>query len=209
MREKGYSLNEISSHLSVSKSTVSVWVRNLKLSAQTQFILDEKKIAGRKKAIESIQGKTRQQLSLAKSDANILLKNINCSKDTQKVICSMLYWCEGEKTNNDGTFTFANSDPDLVRLFLRLLRNSFEVNNSKFRALIHLHSYHDIDKQLRFWSKITNIPKSQFLRVYQKSNSGKQYREGYQGCLSLRHNDVKVAREIQAIARASMEKLGL
>ena len=56
---------------------MSVWVRNLKLSAQTQFILDEKKIPGRKKAIESIQGKTRQQLSLPKSDANILLKNIN------------------------------------------------------------------------------------------------------------------------------------
>jgi hypothetical protein len=92
--------------------------------------------------------------------------------------------------------SFINSDPEMIKYFLDVFRKAFKVDEKKFRALIHLHEYHDIDKQTDFWSKITRIPKEQFTKPYRKENGGKRKRENYQGCVSIRYNDRKIAKEL-------------
>ncbi len=125
-----------------------------------------------------------------------------------KVLCAMLHWCEGSKSLSDGELQFVNPDPKLVSLFLKLLRDNFEIDETKLRVSVQLHAYHDIKKQLRFWAKITNIPVSRFIKPFIKSNHGPRTRDNYQGCVSIRYYDVIVAREVQAIARETMNKYG-
>lgn len=205
LRQKGASIKEISQELGVAQSTVSVWSRDVALSSKARRILKEKTIAGRKKATNTLRLRTENKLKLANNSANKTLRLVARDTSSLKLLCAMIYWCEGSKTRNDSALTFTNSDPELVAFFLSLLRQAFRVDESRFRILMHLHAYHDVRKQLRFWSKVTNIQPPQFLRTYQKVNTGKHLRDGYQGCVSVRYHDVELAREIQALARSAMK----
>lgn len=205
LRKKGYSLKEISKALDISKSTASVWLRDLKLSQDALNKLIKKKENGRELASAARRRGTFEALTKAMTLAQDTRRAAKYHKADLKIMCAMMYWCEGSKSINDSSLVFTNSDPDLMAFFLRLLRKTFEINENKFRVLVHLHGYHNQEKQLRFWSKVTNIQRSQFLKPYRKGNTGKYKKMNYNGCVSLRYHDVKVAREIQALARIVMK----
>lgn len=208
MRKRGGSLKEISRQLGISQSTASIWLRDVKLSKTAQRVIEVKIEKGRTAAVSAAKKRTKARLDTAVAVAEDTLRQARYDISALKIICAMIYWCEGAKTVNDSSFMFANSDPELMALFLKLLRRCFKIDETKFRVLLHLHHYHSEDEQLRFWSKVTNIPKSQFLKSYSKTNTGKNKRRGYQGCVSLRYHGVALAREISALARVVM-KVGL
>lgn len=206
LRKQGFSLREISLKLGVSKSSASLWMRDVPLSKHAQKILDDKFTNGQLAAQKSKRAETDRRLIVAKEIGHRTVQSAEMDSDAKRILCAMVYWCEGAKSRNDQSFIFTNSDPTLVRTFLGLFRKGFVLDEKKFRVAMHLHDYHDEKKQLLFWSKVTNIPLPQFLRSYRKPHTGKQIHEGYAGCISVRYHDVEVAREIQAIARAFMAK---
>ncbi|MDP3697179.1 MAG: hypothetical protein Q8R55_04075 [Candidatus Taylorbacteria bacterium] len=132
------------------------------------------------------------------------IAQIKIDKKLSRLLCAAIYWCEGTKSPKAGV-CFTNSDPKLVRKFLFLLRNSFELDEKKFRPCIHLHSYHNPQKQLAFWSKMTNINKRQFIKPYLKLNTGKRIRDNYQGCISVRYHSNDLARRLIAIAKGFLD----
>lgn len=204
LRKRGFSMREISEKLGVSKSTASLWVRDIPLSKRAKDILSKKYTEGHKASQKTHREKTNAKLAAAHIHAVRTVKYASTDKYTQRVVCAMLYWCEGKKSRNDSEFLFTNSDPDLVAAFLRLFRENFSVDEKKFRVCVHLHEYHNTQRQLQFWSKVTTIPLSNFIKPYRKAHTGKRTREGYQGCASVRYHDANMAREIQAIARSYM-----
>ena len=121
-----------------------------------------------------------------------------------KIACAMIFWCEGTKNPKNG-MTITNSDPKLVKKFLCLLRKSFLLDEKKFHPCIHLHGYHYPKKQLDFWSKVTDIDKSQFIKPYLKPNTGKRIRENYEGCISIKYHSNDLARRLIAFAKAYLD----
>ncbi len=206
LRKTGRSLNEISSALNVSKGSVSLWVRNVRLSEKAQRRILQRRELGIQKAKKVRLARTAERLEEAARFATAVLSRVVDDKDNARLACALLYWCEGEKTKSDKSLVFTNSDSLLVKAFLRTLRKGYEVDERKFRVCIHLHSYHIAKQQLLFWSKVTTIPITQFIRPYQKSNSGKNVRMGYAGCASIRYHDVRIARQVQATARAFLKR---
>ena len=126
-----------------------------------------------------------------------IIKNIPLSKNHIKLCCALMWWCEGNK--NSSFLRFTSSDATLIGNFLSLLRGGFMLDESKFRALVHLHAYHKEDTQKKFWSQVTKIPISQFHRSFQKKNSGKRTKENYPGCIAVSYYDVTIARELEAL----------
>lgn len=122
------------------------------------------------------------------------------------LLCSLIYWREGAKDSKRMEFT--NSDPMLVKTFLSLLRNASPVNKEKFKVVAHLHEYHDVPEQIKFWSKVTDMPFQQFDKPFLKGHTGKRVREGYNGCISVRYHDTSVAKLILSIAKAFILKYG-
>lgn len=208
MRKRGCSINEIYRELGVAKSSVSVWVRNVELSPDAQNRIQSRWTKGQHLAHTTLRLQTYERLNIARKYGVSVIEKFPKTKEAAQIICSLLYWCEGEKSKDDRAFSFVNSDPALVKTFLHLLRFGFGIDERKLRACVHLHSYHDKEKQLQFWSKMTNIPRVQFTKPYQKSSSSKRIREGYAGCISIRYYDVKIARQVQGIARTFLEKHG-
>lgn len=201
LRKKGYSIKEIASTFNIAKSTSSLWCSTIMLNSKAQQRLQKRQILGQYKAMQTVlkkrRSKDQERLKLTKD----LLSNIELTKEHLKLLCSLIYWCEGYK-KDDTYIRFINSDPSLIKVFLHLLRNSFEVDESKFRIGMHLHEYHNEKRQKEFWSEITNIPTTQFNKTYLKPHTGKRIRESYPGCISLSYYNANIAREIQAIYNA-------
>ena len=200
LREKGYSLGEISKQLQISKSTISEWVGSIELSANAQKRLADKKIIGQNKSTLLKRKRTMENKRIAQNLALNNLNNINFSKELLKLCCSLFWWCEGNKDTS--MIRFTSSDHTLISNFLYTLRTGFEINESKFRALVHIHAYHNDEKQKAYWSKITKIPLNQFYASFQKKNTGIRTKENYPGCVAISYYDAKIAKELEALYNA-------
>lgn len=208
LRKAGFSLNEIVEKLIISKSTASSWLKNIKLSNQAKDRLIKRGILGREKS-KLIQRRKRENFEKIISEKSKRLVKYNLfSKDHQKIVCALLYWCEGAKSSRKG-IQFTNSDPRLIKTFLFLLRSAFfSLEEKKLRVTLHLHEYHSVQKQISFWSKVTNISKSQFIKPYQKPHTAKRIKKDYPGCANVYYYDTKFAKEILCIAKEFLNIYG-
>lgn len=207
LRRRGYSLKEISELLKIAKSTASVWLANIALSTNAQKRLAQKQILGQYKTVLL---KRRQKNLLRKANeakAYEVIKNIPFSKEYIKLCCALMWWCEGNK--NSSFLRLTSSDVTLIRNFLSLLRKGFMLDESKFRALVHLHAYHNDYKQKRFWSQVTEIPLGQFHKSFQKNNSGKRTKENYPGCIAVTYYDARIAKELEALYNVFTKSRGV
>ena len=204
LRQSGYSIGEISRELKVSRSTASTWVKGAVLSNSAREILALKTRVGQQAVIKYQQTRTKNKIALAKSYAGGLLSSLHDGMPEAAAFCAMLYICEGAKDTR--LIAFTNSDPVLFAYFMKLFRRVFTPDESKFSVQVHLHDYHDIPKQLKFWSKTLTIPLSQFTKPYLKRNTGIAKKEGYPGCARVRYYDSVVTRKLQALAAETMRK---
>lgn len=196
-RKLGYSIKEIARLFKISPDTASRWLREINLDSQAMVRLNKRRIYGQEKSRKILISRATIINEQIARKARYSLNKVPSSKELSQLFCALLFWCEGSKSNNSLKFT--NSDPQLIKLFLKLLRVGYTLDEKKFRALMHLHAYHNETKQRRFWQKITGIPKGQFNRSYMKPNTGKNKRKNYPGCLAITYYDSKVAKELSAL----------
>lgn len=202
LRKDGYSISEIADLTGVSKSSVSTWVRGVVLDRAARERIEYLKKKGRLKSHKTLRARKKQRKKDALRRAQQLLGSEN------KVLCAMLCWCEGAKDEDRSSLAFTNSDPLLVSTFLSLLRHHFEIDESKFRVCLHIHEYHNFDDQILFWSTVTNIPRSQFIKPFRKEHTGIRRRANYQGCVNIRYHDVQLARVLNLLAVEYMKQYG-
>lgn len=193
LRLNGFSFREISEKLEISKSTASLWLRHVKLSLKAKERISNLGICGRAKAIKTNRRKRETEDAIIVEKVEDYLTN---AKIDLKVACSLLYWGEGTKHKSNSAVSFTNADPEMISYFLYVFRNSFNLDEKKFRALIHLHEYHNAEKQLKFWSGVTHIPTGQFNKSYLKKNTGKNKKENYPGCINIKYFDSKIYKEL-------------
>ncbi|MEM9336357.1 MAG: helix-turn-helix domain-containing protein [Patescibacteria group bacterium] len=179
LRAKGKSLNEIARVLSVSKSTASVWCKDIKISGAAK-----KRLAARTKQ-KSVAGLERYLAERKKQKEKDIIKNIEQGMRQLGVLSERdvyciglgLYWGEGYKKGSQ-EFGFTNSDPQMIIFYLHWLESVFGVSRDKLilRVSINqLHSYREKDV-LRFWSKTTGVPLRQFTKTsFIKTRSLKMY----------------------------------
>ncbi len=207
LRKSGLSFGEIAKDLHISKSTASLWLSTTPLDKLAAEKINEKRLQARIKGLQTIKNHRIQKTS----DTNDLARQIVSSLDLNnhqlcKVLCSLLYWGEGSKTGY--RTSFINSDPAMVTTFLKLLRISFNIDECKLRALVHIHEYHNDSEIKQYWSKITSIPLSRFTKSYLKPHTQKIIRPGYKGAIRISYYDSTIVNELKAIYNTLAERLG-
>ncbi len=175
-------------------------MKGTELSNSARTIIKNKQLLAQQKGRGTIQKHRQEIKDRITATANKLVEKVAIDNDYAKLCASLIFWCEGSKGQTSVRFT--NSDPTLIKLFLNLLRKGFMIDETKLRALIHLHEYHNELQQKAFWSDVTKIPLSQFSRSYLKPHTGKNKRANYPGCLAVYYYDSKVAKELSAIYNA-------
>lgn len=177
LRAKGYSINEICNELCLAKGSVSIWVRDIELTAAQQQALSKK---GIQKAVIEQRRSTRLKNENARRQIIIDAAQRDVKHLSPKelwLIGTMLYWAEGGKTGHC-VVRFSNSDPEMIRLMMEYFRRLCKVPEEKFRGHIHIHPHLDHKRAESYWSAVAGIPPSQFYKTYRKvSRASKQKKD--------------------------------
>lgn len=90
-------------------------------------------------------------------------------RDKQLDLVGLILWTtEGDKTQ----LSLTNGNPAIVRKYLEFLRVVCRFDERKIKAVVHCHDTLPYDKCLRYWSRVTNIPRSRFNKPFIKADKG-------------------------------------
>lgn len=188
LRRKGLSGREIGKRLNVGNSTVLIWCRDIQSKNPYHLYIQRLK-------------------EQAKKRNSGLMDRLEIDKETAKLLASILYWCEGAKYPSSNFIAFSNSDVELVKTFLTLFRIGFRPKENKIRVSLQLHTTHDKERLISFWSKILKIPKSQFYKSTITKPTKNMKRRNYKGTCTVRYYDVYLLHEIMGIYEEFFEKI--
>jgi len=101
-----------------------------------------------------------------------------------------------------------NSDPSLIRFFLRFL-DTTGTPRTDLRFRVYIHENADAESAQRFWMEVTGAPVAQFFRPTLKRHNPKTVRKNvgqdYQGCLRIDvHRSAGLYHKIEGWAAAGM-----
>ncbi len=155
LRAEGKTLVEIAAELAVSKSSVSLWVRDVvftpKPRQRPMFRSPSPLHLAKLAEIDEMNRRGIERIGTLTDDAFFAAG-------------VALYAGEGGKT--DGAATFANCDPGMIAYFCAWLRKYFPIDESRLRVRLYLHVGLDLDAAEDYWSRLTGIPRSQFGKAY-------------------------------------------
>jgi transposase-like protein len=119
----GLSIRDIATRLGVSKSSVSLWVRDVALTAEQEAALQANDPVrnGRLIGTQVYQERCRRRRREAQEHGRAVAR---AGDPVHRGGC-MLYWAEGSKTRN--CVQLVNADPDLLATFLNFLRTCYAV----------------------------------------------------------------------------------
>lgn len=208
LRKKGFSLSEISHNLNIPKSTIQGWVKNIQLTKLQRINIKEKILSGgckgRNRARKVIEDKKELWKNNISSKATRYIKSVYKNSRIEKLICGILYLCEGAKYPSTRHLVFTNSDPRMIKLFLKLLKRNFKLDNKKFRCRI-MHRWDQEEENLnKYWSRKTGIPLSLFYKSYgdKRTKGIATKKKNYKGICSIKYLDTNIQFELQAIGEA-------
>jgi hypothetical protein len=198
LRAQAWTINEIVAELGVSKSSVSVWIRDVEFDEATRAARAgaNRRRGARRRGPNQLQQRKQAEIVRLIADGAGWIGDLT---DRDLLIAgTALYAGEGAKT--DGSVLFANSDPRMVALFLRFLRQFFDVDESRLRLRLYLHAGLDIDRATNFWSGLTAIPPQQFQKPYRAiPDPSIRHAKHPMGCPGIRYSCSKTHRAIMGL----------
>jgi hypothetical protein len=199
LRAEGHTLADIAARLSVSKSSVSLWVRDVPFTPSPRR-------HGPHRRRHPQQEAKRRQIEEMNRQGSARIGNL--SDESFFVAGVALYAGEGSKT--DGQVRFANSDPAMIRFFCAWLRRFFCVDESRLRGRIYLHQGLDISATETFWSELTRIPSTQFHKPYRAVPDPSIRRNKHEhGCFYVGYGCSRTHREIMGLVRGLLSSEAL
>lgn len=192
LRAAGGTLVEIADELGVSKSSVSLWVRDVPFTPS-------RRRTGPQRRPNRLRD--RRLAEIAELDAAGTQRIGVLSDDAFLAAGVALYAGEGSKT--DGVVKFANTDPGMVSFFCAWLRRYFVVDEARLRVTVYLHQGLDLGSAHRFWSGVTGIPTSQFRAPYRPVlREGRRRTKHVHGCAYVTYGCSRTHRAVMGMVRA-------
>lgn len=200
LRKKGFSIRGIVYELKCSKSSVSRWVRNIPLTETQIKRLKSNQDRGRAKAAQHPNSpkqkweRIRNSIILkAEEEMPAAFSNLGL-----KILGTALYWAEGYNATRN-IFLFSNSNPDMIKVMMRFLKEVCKVPIDKIKGRVNIHPHLDIRKAEGFWSEVTKIPKWNFNKpLLAISKASKQKKDSLPlGTFNIIICDVRVISKIK------------
>jgi transcriptional regulator with XRE-family HTH domain len=192
MRARNMTLQDIATELGVSKSSVSLWVRNVEFTPSKRRMGPQQRLHPAREA---------KLLQIATLDLLGVRQLGTLDDDAFLAAGAALYAGEGAKT--DGSVKFANTDPAMVRFFCAWLRRFFVVDETRLRVRVYLHDGLDLSAAEAYWSQVTGIPLAQFGKAYRAVPDPSIRRAKHEfGCVYVSYTCATTHRRIMGLVRA-------
>lgn len=181
LRRRGISVKRIAEYLEVSKSTASIWVRDIILNIDQLEALKQAAIKGSERGrLKSALLQKEKRLKLILSSKREGTEKLSRLTEREFLIAGIaLYWGEGSRKSRE--LEFCNSDPKMIKFLIEWLRINFHVEANELKCCIGINELHRKreDRVKQFWSEITGIPLSQFLKTSFKKAKNKKVYENF------------------------------
>lgn len=201
LRAQCWTLSEICEELGVSKSSASLWCRDVELD---EALLEQRRREGflvgnegaRRRGPNKLQRRKQDEIDLLRAEGAERIGRL--SEREFLVAGAALYAGEGSKT--DGAVGFANSDPRMIYFFVRWLRRFFPIDERRLRMRLYLHQGLDLDGAVWFWSELVKVPPSQFTKPYRAVPDRSIRKTKHpQGCPCLIYNCTRTHRAVMGL----------
>lgn len=187
LRLQGWTYDRIEAELGCSRSSVSLWVRDLprpepRYTPEEQRALMQEGLARRRAADDEERKRTRA----------VAHREIGEMTDRELFVTGVaLYWAEGSKSkpyDRRERAIFVNSDPGVIRVYLAWL-DLLEVDRGRLGFRLLIHESADVEAAHRFWAGIADIDPEAFAKPTLKKHNPKTVRKNtgddYHGCLVI------------------------
>ncbi|MEU3133995.1 hypothetical protein ABZ691_14410 [Streptomyces sp. NPDC006854] len=188
LRLQGMTYDQIQVELGCSKSSISLWVRDLPRPERTRT-REQSSAIGRRGWETTLQRRDAERRA-ARQRAE---EEVGALSDRELFLVGVaLYWAEGSKSKPYRTqerVTFVNSDPGMIEVFLAWLR-LLGVADDHLRFHVHIHETADVTAAEQFWAALTGAGPEAFGKTSLKRHSPRTTRKNvgaeYRGCLVVR-----------------------
>jgi hypothetical protein len=160
MRREGTPLKQIAAALGVSPSTAHLWTKDIRLTP-AQLRRNRRGPGGpqnpesQRKRAASWSARCRAARRTFQLDG----RKQALSGDPLHLAGCMLYWAEGAKNRNK--IAFSNSDPRMLQLFRRFLRDALALEDDDIVLTINVYTGNGltIEEIERYWLDLLGLPK--------------------------------------------------
>jgi hypothetical protein len=192
LRAQNRTLADIAETLGVSKSSVSIWVRDVPFTPTL-------KLRGpHRRPHPAHEAKLRQIEDLDRDGA----ARIGILSEQEFLVAGVALYA-GEGAKGDGAVNFANTDARMIRYFCAWLRRFFDVDESRLRVRVYLHEGLDLEAAETFWSATTGVPRAQFRAAHRAVRDPSIRRNKHEhGCAYVYYCCSKTHRQIMGLVRA-------
>ena len=189
LRAQNMTLAAIAAELGVSKSSVSLWVRDVAFTPS-------KRRYGAKRNTHPASRAKQQQIDDLNRAAVERIGTL--AEDAFLAAGVALYAGEGSK--REGSVVFANTDARMIAFFCAWLRRFFDLDESRMRGRIYLHEGLDLDAAERHWSYVSGIPQNQFGIAYRAvADASIRTTKHEHGCFYVKYSCTTTHRTIMGL----------
>ncbi|MFE1776188.1 hypothetical protein [Streptomyces sp. NPDC059008] len=189
LRRQGMTYDQIQVELGCSKSSISLWVRDLPKPAPRRTPAEQARLAVRKRWEHELAVRDEERQRRKTTAHN----EIGTLTDRELFLVGVgLYWSEGTKSKPHArreTVTFINSDPDMIVLYLAWL-GLLGVESERLRFHVMVHENADVAAVEQYWADLVRIDASTLGKTTLKKHNPKTVRknvgDGYRGCLVVK-----------------------
>lgn len=193
LRAQAWTLREIADELGVAKGTVSVWVRDV------EFTPKPRNRGTANQRPHPLHVAKLAELERCRQDAEEWVGSMTDRELT--AFCLGLYAGEGNKTKS--IVGLANTNPALLLVFVRWLRQTFDIDESRLRVVVYLHAGLDIEAAIAYWSSLLGVPADQFSKPYRAAaDRTRRSRKHEHGCATVRYSCSRTFRRLLAMIEA-------
>lgn len=185
LRLQGLTYDQIQLELGCSKSSISLWVRDLPKPESRKRPIGTDMVRAQRGRREAHERRTTEHEATRRAAAT----EVGAVTERELFLIGVaLYWAEGAKAKPHPQFKFTNSDPRMIKAFLAWLR-LMGVTDDRLRFTLQIHETADIAGAENFWAEVVGLGPPHFGKTSVKRHNPKTNRKnkgaGYQGCLSV------------------------
>ena len=197
LRALAWTLSDIAAELGVAKSSVSLWVRNVEFEPRERSLS-----AARFRGANVLQRRKAAEIAALLDEGRARIGRL--SERDLLIAGAALHAAEGATT--PGTVNFPNTDARMIQFFCTWLRTCFLLDEARWRVRLYLHHGLDLDAANLYWSQITDIPLTQFIRPYRAVADGSiRSTKHPMGCPSVRYQCTRTHRAVRGLTTALLE----
>lgn len=187
--EKKKSMQEIAKEMGVSPHKIVYWMEKYKILRRTWS--------------EATYVKRNQ-----KGDPFQIKKVETEEEKTLFALAIGLYLGEGSKRNNS-KMALGNSDPLIIRIFLKFLKEICGVRENKIKLELNIYDDVSIQDALEYWEMVTELSASHFYKPFiRKARKGNYKRWSRYGTLTIVVSNTKLHRIVLGWCETFLRKFG-